>query len=335
MKPLSERNPVIVALVGLVLLGAIAWGAFNANSLPLIGNGTGYTAFFNEAAGLQPGNEVRVAGVTVGRVTGVSLDGNQVRVTFSADGTWIGNKTTAAINIRTILGAKYIALDPLGATAQDPSTPIPLARTTSPYDVTQAFQQLGATFSQLNTQSVAQSLESISTAFANTPPAVHQALTGLASLSEVVASQNNQLNTLLQGTSSVSGTLAGENSEFTKLFSDGNLLLAELNQQQQAIGSLLSGAQALGTQLSSLVNDDNATLKPMLDKLSNVTAVLSANQANLNRALALLGPYTNVLTNLVGNGRWFDAYLCGLVPRGYGGTQPARGCIPPKVGGGS
>lgn len=333
MKPLRERNPVIIALAGLVLLGAVAWAAFNANSLPLIGNGTGYTAFFSEAAGLQPGNEVRVAGVTIGRVTGVSLDGNQVRVTFTADGTWIGSQTTAAINIRTILGAKYLALDPLGATKQDPSVPIPLTRTTSPYDVTQAFEHLGATFQQLNTQSVAQSLESISSAFANTPPAVHQALTGLASLSEVVASQNNQLNTLLQGTSSVSATLAGENSEFTKLFSDGNLLLGELRQQQQAIGSLLSGTQALGTQLSGLVNDDNATLKPMLDRLSNVTSVLSANQANLNRALALLGPYTNVLTNLVGNGRWFDAYLCGLVPRTYGGTQPTKGCIPPKAGG--
>lgn len=334
MKPLKERNPVIVALVGLVLLGAISWAAFNANSLPLIGNGTGYTAFFSEAAGLQPGNEVRVAGVTVGRVTGVSLDGAQVRVTFTADGTWIGNRTTAAIEIRTILGAKYLALDPLGVTTQDPGTPIPLSRTTSPYDVTQAFQQLGATFSQLNTQSVAQSLESISAAFANTPPAVHQALTGLASLSEVVASQNSQLNTLLQGTSSVSATLASEDSEFARLFSDGNLLLGELRQQQQAIGALLSGTVALSQQLTGLVQDDNATLKPMLDKLAGVTAVLSANEGNLNRALSLVGPYANLLTNLVGNGRWFDAYLCGLVQPQYGGTQPARGCMPPKVGGG-
>ena len=334
MKPLRERNPVAVGIVGLLIIAAVAWLAFNANSLPLVGGGTGYTAFFTEAAGLQPGNEVRVAGVTVGKVTAVSLAGAQVKVTFEVNNAWVGDQTTAAIDIKTILGSKYLALDPLGAAPQDPSTPIPASRTTSPYDVTQAFNQLSTVFQRLNTAQLAKSLEAISRDFANTPPVVHQALTGLASLSEVIASQNAQIASLLQGSDRLTGTIAGEDSEFQTLINDGDLLLAELERQQQAIGSLLTGTEALATQLSGLVRDDNAELGPMLNKLGQVTSVLEENQANLNRALQLAGPYSTLLGNTLGSGRWFDAYLCGLVPPSYGGTAPKTGCMPPIQGGG-
>jgi phospholipid/cholesterol/gamma-HCH transport system substrate-binding protein len=327
-----RRNPVAVAIAGLAVVAIAALLAFNANNLPLIGGGTGYTAYFTEDAGLVSGNQVRIAGVTVGRVTGVSLAGDVVRVTFEVKGAWVGNESTAAIDIETILGTKYLALDPLGPASQDPSQAIPVSRTTSPYDVTQAFNQLGVVFQQLDTASVAKSLQTIADTFANTPPAVHQALTGLASLSQAIASQDTELATLLQGTNQITGTLAGQDSEFQKLINDGSLLLAELQQQQEAIGSLLTGTEALATQLSALVNDDNAEIGPLLDKLGQVTTVLQKNETSLNSALSLAGLYTELTGNLVGNGRWFDAYLCGLIPPSYGGTQPPASdyCEPPE-----
>jgi len=58
--------------------------------------------------------------------------------------------------------------------------------------------------------------------------------------------------------------------------------------------------------------------------------VLERNQANLQEALQLAGPYTRLTGNLVGSGPWFDTYLCGLIPQSYGGTQPTTGCEPPK-----
>jgi phospholipid/cholesterol/gamma-HCH transport system substrate-binding protein len=329
----ASRHPVLVALIGLVVIAVVAWAGFNADSLPFIGGGTGYSAYFTEAAGLTPGNEVRVAGVTVGKVTAVTLSGTQVKVAFTVDqGTWVGDESTAAINIKTILGSKYLALDPLGPASQDPGTTIPAGRTTSPYDVTQAFQQLGTVFNQIDSASVAKALEAISSTFANTPPAVHEALTGLASLSETISSQDAQIATLLQGTSQLSGTVASEDSQFQSLINDGNLLLSELQSQQQAIGSLLTGTQALAAQLEQLVNKDRGIMGPLLSRLGQVTTTLQQNQASLTKALQLAGPYTRLTGNLVGSGPWFDAYLCGLIPRTYGGTQPAAGCEPPKAG---
>ncbi|HEY7432828.1 MAG TPA: MCE family protein [Streptosporangiaceae bacterium] len=332
MKPIRERNPIGVAVAGLVILAVIAALTYFSDDLPVIGGGTGYTAYFREAAGLTPGNEVRVAGVKVGQVTGVSLYGDRVAVSFKVKGAWIGDQSTAAIKIKTLLGDKYLAVDPLGPAPQNPGQPIPESRTKSPYDVVQAFGGVGQQISQINTAQLAHSLQTLSAAFSNTPPYVRKALTGLASLSSSIASRDNEVRSLLAGTKKVTGTLAAENARFQALLGDGNLLLTTLRQRQQAIHALLLGTQALATQLSGLVNDDQARLTPALQALDQVTSVLAANQANLRRALALAGPYYRLLGNAVGNGRWFDTYICGLVPKSYlpPGTGPAHGCQPPK-----
>jgi phospholipid/cholesterol/gamma-HCH transport system substrate-binding protein len=275
---------------------------------------------------------VRVAGVTVGHVTGIALAGNKVAVSFKVKGTWVGNATKAAIKIKTLLGDKFLALIPQGTQAQDPGQPIPLSRTTSPYDVTQAFTGFGQEVSKINTVQLGRSLQTLAAAFAGTPPYVRSALRGLASLSQTVASRDAQLAGLLRGAKDVTGALASQNANFARLLGDGNLLLAELRQRQAAIHALLTGTQALAVQLSGLVNDNQAKLGPALQALDQVTTVLQHNQANLKKALALAGPYYRLLGNAIGNGRWFDAYLCGIIPKSYlpPGTGPSTGCEPPK-----
>ena len=90
----------------------------------------------------------------------------------------------------------------------------------------------------------------------------------------------------------------------------------------------LTPAYTAGPQLT----DNQATLGPALAELNQVTTVLQANQANLKKALALAGPYYRLLGNALGNGRWFDTYLCGVIPKSYlpPGTGPSTGCEPPK-----
>ncbi len=330
--PMSRRSPIAVAVAGLAILAAIGLVTFYSGDLPFIGGGTSYTAYFAEAGGLTPGNEVRIAGVAVGHVTGVSLDGDKVAVTFQEKGAWLGNTTTAAIKIKTLLGDKYLALAPRGTAPLDPGQPIPLSRTTSPYDVQQAFSDIGQQLGQINTGQLARSLQVLSDAFASTPPYVRSALRGLADLSSSVASRQAQVASLLAGTRTVTGTLASEDTRFQALLGDGNLLLSELRQRQAAISSLLVTTQALATQLSGLVSDNQASLNPALEALDQVTSVLRQNQANLAQAVALAGPYYRLLGNATGNGRWLDVYLCGLIPSSDlpPGAGPASGCQPRK-----
>jgi len=332
--PIRERNPISVALAGLAILAVIALLTYFSGNLPIIGGGTTYTAYFAEAAGLQPGNEVRIAGVSVGQVSGVSLAGNKVAVTFRVRNEWIGDQTTASIEIKTLLGDKYLALDPMGSAPQQPGAPIPLSRTRSPYDVTQAFGGVSQQIGKINTAELSRSLRTLAAAFATTPPYVRKALTGLATLSASVASRDAAVTSVLAGARKVTGTLAREDARFQALLGDGNLLLAELRQRQAAIHELLVSTQALAVQLSGLVSDNQAQLGPALRALDRVTTLLQDDQASLAKALALAGPYYRLLGNTLGNGRWFDVYLCGLVPKSYAPRNiPAHGCQPPKPGG--
>ncbi|MCT9090168.1 MCE family protein [Streptomyces sp. ASQP_92] len=335
LKPMKERNPVAVSLVGLLVLALIGVGAYHADSLPFIGGGTTYSADFSESAGLRDGDEVRIAGVKVGEVSGVALDGAKVKVSFKVKDAWIGDASTAAIAIKTLLGEKYLAIDPLGGARQNPGRRIPLTRTTSPYDVTQAFEGLSNTIGDIDTAQLAKSFETISDTFKNSPPDVRTAVSGLSALSRTVSQRDAQLAQLLKGSEQLTKTLAHRKSSFETLIDDGGLLLGELRQRRDAIQALLTGTRGLGTQLTGLVKDNTAQLKPTLAALGRVTDVLVKNQQGLERTLALAGPYYRLVGNTVGNGRWFDTYLCGLVPRNYlpAKSLPGTGCMPPKNGG--
>lgn len=53
IKPVRERNPVAVGVIGLVVLALLGLAAYRADALPFIGGGTAYSADFTESAGLD------------------------------------------------------------------------------------------------------------------------------------------------------------------------------------------------------------------------------------------------------------------------------------------
>src|SRR5207237_8635802 len=127
--------PVRTAVAGLAGLALGVVTALKARSLPVIGDGTTYSAEFSEAAGLAEGNDVRIAGVEVGHVSDVRLRGDHVLVSFRVKGAWLGDATGAAIRLKTVLGQQYLALDPQGAGTLDPGPPTPRSRTAAPYHI--------------------------------------------------------------------------------------------------------------------------------------------------------------------------------------------------------
>jgi phospholipid/cholesterol/gamma-HCH transport system substrate-binding protein len=95
----SSRNPTTIGAIGLVIIAMLLWAAFNAAKLPIIGGGTQYSAVFSEASGLVPDDEVRIAGVKVGTVTGVGLtgaSGEHVKVSFRVKNTFTWSWTPSA-----------------------------------------------------------------------------------------------------------------------------------------------------------------------------------------------------------------------------------------------
>ncbi|CCH35176.1 MCE family protein [Actinosynnema sp. NPDC047251] len=330
----TQRNPVTTGAVGLTVIALLLLAAFYSDDLPIVGGGTTYSAEFTEAAGLVPANEVRVAGVKVGKVTKVRLDGDKVRVSFRVKDAWVGDRTTATIRIKTLLGQKFLALDPQGSQPLDPGDPIPRERTLSPYDVQEAFNGLASTVGQIDTEQLADSFQVLSETFEGSAEHVRGALDGLSALSKTISSRDDQLARLLANTNQVTKTLSERNEQFEKLLAEGNLLLGELRKRKDAIGALLTGTRELSKELSGLVADNSAQLKPALEQLDRVSTMLQRNQDSLNRGLALMAPFYRVFANTLGNGRWFDVYICGLLPPAVnlgvvGFTE--EGCLPPGV----
>jgi len=316
--PFRERNPVPIGAIGIGLIGLLLFGSFNAQSLPLIGSGDAYHAAFTEAGGIRKDDDVRIAGVRVGKVTGIELEGSHVRVDFkiSADAAF-GPQTGASIRMKTLLGQKYLALQPKGAGQLPVDAEIPLARTVSSYDVVNAFSDLTTTTERIDTGQLARSLDVLATEFRDSPAHVKSALSGLSRLSRTIASRDGELRTLLARANTVSATVASRNETTAKLIKDSDLLLVELAARRAAIHSLFTNTSDLALQLTALVRDNRGALKPALDQLTNVLAVLTRHEQDLDRTIARLAPFTRVFANTLANGRWFDTFVSNLtVPIG-------------------
>ncbi|WP_426568240.1 MCE family protein [Streptomyces canus] len=314
LKPFRDRNPVVVGAAGLTTLALLTVVAFNADSLPVIGAGDTYSAAFTEAGGLKRGDEVRIAGVKVGRVEEVDLDGDHVKVTFKVKGDpEFGTTTGASIRVKTILGAKYLALHPEGPGRLAPGSEIPLKRTVPAYDVVQAFSDLTTTTEEVDTQRLADALDTLSTTFEDSPEEVRASVKGLSKISRTVAERDKELRGLLDHANGVTGVLAERSKDFTALVKDGDELFREISKRRKAIHKLLTTSAALGIHLSGLVKDNDKEIGPALSGLNRVVEMLERNQSSLDRSVKLLAPYVRVFTNTLGNGRWFDSYVQNLV----------------------
>jgi phospholipid/cholesterol/gamma-HCH transport system substrate-binding protein len=318
MKPFRERNPIPIAIGGIVVIALLLLGSFNLTKLPLpfLPQRTTYQAAFAQAAGIERDNEVRVAGVRVGSVTGVKLDveHKQVLVTFRVDkGVALGDQTTAAVKLKTLLGTKYMELVPAGGGTLDRHSPIPLARTSVPFQIYDAFNQFSSTLDDVDTEQLGKALDVLAETFRDSKGNARSALTGLSALSKTIASRDGQLRTLLAGTKKVTAALAARDSELTKLIGDADLVMQVVLARRQIISKLLDDTAKLSAQLTSLVRDNRAEVDPLLDHLHSVVDVLKANLVPLDKAVTALGPFARYTTNATGNGTWLDVYSENLV----------------------
>jgi phospholipid/cholesterol/gamma-HCH transport system substrate-binding protein len=313
--PFREKNPVVIGAISLAVIAALVMAAFRAEDLPLIGGGDTYYAAFSEAGGLKANDEVRVAGVRVGKVQSVALDGDHVKVEFNVEnGVEFGPASSAGIKVKTLLGAMYLSLEPAGEGQMDEGTVIPQSRTSSPYDVVDAFSGLADTSERIDTDRLARSLDTMAGLMKNTPEEFQAALKGMSALSTNIAARDEQLNELLGNMEKVSRVLADRNGDLVTLMEDGDKLFRALVARREAVHNLLTATSRLSRELTLLVEETRADLKPALDHLDNVVDMLNKNQENLDNSLRLMAPFYRVFANTLGTGPWFDTYIQNFPP---------------------
>lgn len=313
--PFRERNPVIIGAVSLATIFLLILSAFRADDLPLIGGGETYYAAFAEAGGLKANDEVRVAGVRVGKVDKIELDGQHVRVAFKVDKSVdFGKDSEVAIKVKTILGAMYLELKPRGGGQLEEKSEIPIERTSSPYTVVDAFEGLARTSDKINTEQLAASLETLSALTENTPEEFKAALKGVSAISATVSQRDAELNSLLKNLHKVAGVLDDRDEDIIALMKDADVLFRAVVARRDAVHNLLVSTGKLASELTALVQQSRADLKPALTHTENVLNVLNKNQDNLDEGIRLLAPFYRVFANTLGTGPWFDTYIQNMPP---------------------
>ena len=308
MKAMRERNQVTVAIVGTIAIAAVVLVSMNLNKLPFLNPQTIYHADFANADGLKSGDDVRVEGISVGSVAAVRVQGDHVHVDFTVkSGLRLGDTSNASIEVATVLGELFLQVESSGAGRLADGATIPASRTTVPYTLITAFEQLGTFGSQTDLPRLQDSLKTLAASIAGIAPAdAKAALTGLANISQTLARKHDEISQLLTAAGQITDLLNSKSGALVALLTQSEDFLSLLQQREQVIASLLQNTAELGTQLSVLVARNGAQLAPLLANLHTVTGVLSKDRAQLQQAVVNLGQFSVNIASATGSGSWLD-----------------------------
>jgi len=312
MSQRSERQMLKVGVITMMVVALLLTAAFNLKGLPGM-HGTTYHADLTDASGLQVGNRVEVAGIRVGQVDGIHIDGDHVVVDFDVDGVQLGSQTTASVEVLDLLGQKYLHLMPSGPGTMASGATIPVDRTSASYDLVGTLDELTTETGKIKTDQLASAFDTLSSTLDKSSPQIRSSLDGMARLSQTIASNDDGLTQLLTHAQHVVGLIDRRKSDMVGLMRQGDQVFSELIARRQAIHELLVEATSLSQQLTGLANDNQRQIAPALSQLHRALGFLNARKHELDKTIDNYGPYVSILMNTIGTGPWFDAYVPNLV----------------------
>ncbi len=291
---------ILAPVTFLALAGVVAWTV-----LGLPGQGSGVyrvRALFDNAGFAVPGEQVRIAGAPVGRISGISVTRNKLAavtlaITASDFKPWYSN-ATCTIRPQSLIAERYVDCTPGSAgrralqliTSGDGagSHLLPVTRTSSPIDpdIVQNISQ----------ESVRQSLSLI----------INELGTGLAGRGADLNAVILRANPALAQTERVFNLLATQNRVLAKLATDASTVLAPLAKTRRALADFVTAANttaiASATQRRQLAGSIRllptflARLQPLMADLGRL-----ADQATpvISRAGASAGALDSEFRSLV------------------------------------
>lgn len=318
---------VVAVLIGAMLLVKVANVGYRH-----------YTARFLQAAALQVGNPIAVAGIPVGEVTSMKLAGDHVEAGLKVrNDVALGKDSRATIKITTILGSRYLALQPAGPDSL-PDNTFDLDHTEVPYDLQEALADVTTTYEQVDSDKFAQTLSILGQQMAGLPSILPQALENTQTLSTIVAERRKQLGSLLKTTEVVSNTLRRQQSTIGSLVNQGNDLVGEFVMRRASFRAMMAALTDLVQTLSGIVIDDRPELEALLTNIRELSDML-AQHDDLLRSTLQAGPVAlRGLTNAtgsgnsadltVGNGLLVDSWMCAISGRAkqFGMIQYFKDC---------
>lgn len=232
------RGPLIALSLFMVVALALTWLVYVSLRRDVAGTTAKYSAVFTDVYGLREGDDVRMAGVRVGRVETIDLDGTLARVSFVVqhEQRLYGN-TVASVTYQNIVGQRYLGLS-LGKEGSPgvlpPGSVIPQERTEPSFDVTTLLNGYEPLFSLLNPHDADNLTKGIIASLQGDTSSLTTLVSQTSTLTETLAGRDQALGTVITDLNKVVGTLAQQNDNL-----DG-----VMTQAREVVGDLIGGARS-------------------------------------------------------------------------------------------
>lgn len=318
----SLRSVVIGLVLFLVTTTTMSWLVYATLDREVTGDTTAYSAVFTDVFGLREGDDVRVAGVRVGRVQKVELGANNTaKVSFDVQSEQrVLRNTEAAVLYQNIVGQRYLGLR-LGKTGDPTPLPagseIPLERTVGSFDVgvvLNGFEPLFATIdpdaADKLTNAAIQSLQGDSTSWASLIDQTDK-------LTSTFAGRDQLLGDTITGMDKLFGTLAKQNDNLDGILKDSRKMVDTFNSRRPELVSSMGSITKVVRQLSAISDEVDPSFKSMLTREPGFVEHLVSIEPQLAFTGANLPIMLKGLARLTSEGAYVTVYACDLNATGF------------------
>ncbi|MDT4892209.1 MAG: phospholipid/cholesterol/gamma-HCH transport system substrate-binding protein [Pseudonocardiales bacterium] len=309
--------PLIKLIVFLIVTAFCTYvlGATIANSS--YGAAATYKALFTDASGVNPGDDVRVAGVRVGTVKSIKIvNHNYAQITFTVQKSRpLPASAEARLRYRNLVGQRYLDIEQgTGDPNQilKPGSTIGLDHTFNALDLTALFNGFQPLFQGLNADQINSLSGELIQVLQGEGSSIELLLGTLADLTNTIADKDKVIGDVVTNLSSVLTAVGDRDTELSNLILELQRFISGLSQDRNAIGQSLEGINNLTTSTASLLSQVRAPLARDITDLTALTANLNRNTPTLQEFLDQLPPTVAGLIRTGSYGSWFNFYLCSI-----------------------
>ncbi len=304
----------IFVLVSVIVTGTLAaiMGSFG------FGSQTEYKADFTSASMLVKGDDVRIAGVSVGEVKNVEIKARSyAEVTFEVKSDVpVTDTSRAEIRFLNLVGARYLALMP-GPQRGDPlpgGSTIPKARTQPALNLTELFNGFQPLFQALQPAEVNDLSMNLVRVLQGEGGTVGGLMSHTASLTNALADRDKLIGEVIDNLSSMLQTVDDRHDQLNTLIVQLKTWLGKVSKDRKAIGASVSNLSSLSANLADLLTQGRPYLKADVAQLRRMMKLLNkpANQDVLDEVLNRLPVMLSRQTRTGTYGSWYNYYLCDL-----------------------
>ncbi|KRC64392.1 hypothetical protein ASE12_06185 [Aeromicrobium sp. Root236] len=299
----------VVAIMVLVVLA-------NTMNNRVAGSSRTYEADFTSVSGLRTGDDVRAAGVKVGRVEHISLHDNsraRVRFTLSSEQP-LYDTTRMVVRYQNLLGQRYLSLlrGPDGGRRLADGARVPESRTDPGFDLTALLNGFEPLFSSIEPDQVNQLAGSIISVMQGEGGTVESLLSETATLTDHLADKDQVLGKVLDNLTPVLENLADHGTELDTTVDELGSLMTKLAQERTSIGDSIDGIGELSRATSSLLEEARPDLSRDIASLRRTAALFAKVRAQLAAAFETLPLTTGAFARPMSYGTWLNMHICNM-----------------------